>query len=268
MIKVSETGAYYLIEAKYSFIVASGRSYEFKTNLDGIALSPADKAFDTVYYCALSSRNLYSVSTKTLQRAGSSGYEHNLLDTDVKLVGTKSSQSEGLAMDSQGLLFYGVLSSNAVSYWNSSSSYLNSSNTALLVQNDIELQWPDTFSFDDNGYLYASTNRLPRFISNSYDFSDINFRVVRVFVGTKSYQHSATEAVVNIGLVDKENALQIPDVVQLNGTAAGSQYDHSGDKANTKPSIPTGDTVSGQAENNVVPIITIASTILVAFMMA
>ena len=134
--------------------------------------------------------------------AGSSGYEHKLQDSDVTNVGVKASQSDGLAMDSKGLLFYGDLSSNAVSYWNSSaSSYLNSSNGNLLVQNDIDLQWPDTFAFDNNGYLYATTNRIHRFISNSYDLNDINFRVIRVYIGTKSYQHSASEAVANIALV-------------------------------------------------------------------
>jgi len=170
--------------------------------------------------------------------AGSSGNEQVLLDSDITNVGVKSSQSDGLAMDSTGLLFFGDLASSSVSYWNSStSSKLSSNNTNLLIQNDIELQWPDTFAFDNNGYLYATTIRLQRFISSSYDFSDINFRVIRVFIGTKSYQHSASEALAKIGLVDTTTAASVPlpappaapqpGGIQVNGSStAGTQYEH------------------------------------------
>jgi hypothetical protein len=75
-----------------------------------------------------------------------------LSDSDVKKVGRKSSQSDGLAMDSKGLLFYGLLSSNGVAYFNTSEPSLNAtSNEVLLIQNDVDLQWADTFAFDDKG---------------------------------------------------------------------------------------------------------------------
>ena len=205
--------------------------------------------------------------------AGSSGYEHKLQDSDVTNVGVKASQSDGLAMDSKGLLFYGDLSSNAVSYWNSSaSSYLNSSNGNLLVQNDIDLQWPDTFAFDNNGYLYATTNRIHRFISNSYDLNDINFRVIRVYIGTKSYQHSASEAVANIALVVEMEGAQRAQQGATNGTKiSGSQYDIVSTTSSKTPTIPAANEnkpANGGAENRLISVCTMVFTITTAYMLA
>jgi len=121
------------------------------------------------------------------------------MDTDVIVVGRKFSQSDGLTMGSNGLLFYGVLSSNAISLWNSSDSVLDPSNEILLVQSDIDLQWPDAFSFDDNGYIYATTNRMQRAHSSGYNFDEVNFRILRIYVGSKSYQHSAKELLATEG---------------------------------------------------------------------
>lgn len=60
------------------------------------------------------------------------------------------------------------------------------------MQNDVDLQWPDTFGFDESGYLYVATNRLQRFKGNKYDSDETNFRIVRIYTGAKSYMYSAT----------------------------------------------------------------------------
>lgn len=134
--------------------------------------------------------------------AGSSGYLHELDDSEVKIVGSRYSQSDGQIMSSAGLLFYGVLADSAVNYWNSSQ-VLDSSSEVLFVQNDTDLQWPSAFSFDENGYLYATTNRLQRSLLNNYDLSDVNFRIIRMYVGAKSYQHSVSELLPNNGTHEK-----------------------------------------------------------------
>jgi len=61
-----------------------------------------------------------------------------------------------------------------------------------LVENEGDLQWPDTFAFDADGYLYATTNRLHRYDTNTLDFSQLNFRVIRVYTGSKSYMYPPT----------------------------------------------------------------------------
>lgn len=87
-------------------------------NVDGIALSPADANFNRLYYSPLSSLSLFSVPTSVLRTAVNGD---NLPDAMVKNDGTKSSQSDGLAMDMNGLLFAGLLATNGVAYYNTSS---------------------------------------------------------------------------------------------------------------------------------------------------
>lgn len=161
-------------------------------NMDGIALSPKDRNFDRVYYCPLSSYGLFSISTSTLHEAVNGVA---LQDSDVLIhQPPRSGQSDGLAMDSQGLLFYGLLPNNSVSYVNTSSTG-DFHKEVLLVHNDADLQWPDTFAFDDKGYLYAVPNRLQLFSTNTLDWTEVNFRVVRVFIGSRSYMFSAKDKV-------------------------------------------------------------------------
>lgn len=103
-------------------------------------------------------------------------------------------------MDSNGLLFYGLLQNNSVVYLNTSG-IGNTSNShakeVLLIQNDADLQWPDTFAFDDQGYLYTVSNRIQRFTTGTMDWSEVNFRVARVFIGSLSYQYGKDEKVQN-----------------------------------------------------------------------
>ncbi len=86
--------------------------------MDGLALSSKDTNFNRLYYCPLSSMNLYSVSTSALLMAVNGD---RLPDATVKNEGLKSSQSDGLAMDANGLLFAGLLGTNGVAYYNTSS---------------------------------------------------------------------------------------------------------------------------------------------------
>jgi hypothetical protein len=236
-------------------------TYVFDTQVDGIALSPLDKNFETLYFCPLTSNNIYSVPVKPLKAEHTVANGEILLDgSAVTLVGTKTSQSDGLAMDSKGLLFYGLLQKNSVNYWNSSSgTKLNSADGELVVVNDIDLQWPDTFAFDDHGYLYVTTNRLQRFSTNTLDPKESNFRVARMFIGTKSYMHSASEPVVTVTTGDQpgpgistsssstENysipaALEPQDGHGHDGSDGhvhyhpGSEYEHVNDNSNSMPS--------------------------------
>ena len=58
----------------------------------------------------------------------------------------------------------------------------------LLAQNDRELIWADTFAME-NGYLYATTNKLPFVLNDKLDWdaAEDNFRIVRVLVDDKGY---------------------------------------------------------------------------------
>lgn len=82
-----------------------GEKYNFSTPADGIALSKDAK---TLYYCALTGLHLYKVKTSFLQDFSMSDSE---ISKHVKDLGKKVSQSDGLAMASDGKLYYGGLGS-------------------------------------------------------------------------------------------------------------------------------------------------------------
>lgn len=67
----------------------------------------------------------------------------------------KLSQSDGIAFDANGILYYGNIGSNSINYWDSSYPFTTSNQRTLLL-NDTILQWPDTFGFDNQGSLSSS----------------------------------------------------------------------------------------------------------------
>ena len=59
----------------------------------------------------------------------------------------------------------------------------------LLARDDAELIWADTFGLDVDGNLWATTNKLPFFLQDKYDWESpaSNFRLVKFQTGDKSY---------------------------------------------------------------------------------
>ena len=111
------------------------------------------------------------------------------MEDSVVLLGQKVGQSDGLAMDSQGILYFGDLLSNSVYTWNSSLP-LTAANQVQLAHNNVLMQWADTFAFDaKRGNLLLVTNRLQLFPS-SYDWtgnSGFNFHILSFALNVQSY---------------------------------------------------------------------------------
>jgi sugar lactone lactonase YvrE len=175
-------------------ITIQGKNYTFDTAVDGIALSNRDSNFGTVYYSPLSSYNVYSIPAVTAKQAGAKNQAGvQLEDADVSLVGRKPSQTDGMTMDANGVLYYGLLGTSGINSWNTSEASITDANQVVVAQNDEDLQWPDTFAIDQEGYLYATPNRLHLYNSNSLNFTDVNFRVVRFCIHTKSYMFPTSD---------------------------------------------------------------------------
>lgn len=171
-----------------SDFTVAGITYQATIPIDGIALSPTINTVTgrnkLLFYCPMSSYNLYGIPSSVIknQEAVLSG----MWRTSIVFVGRKQGQSDGLAMDNLGNLYYGLLNLNAVGRWNLNENFVNS---AII---DIEPQtiiWPDTFTFDNNGHLYLVTNNAGRYFGNTtltFDRS-IKFRILKRYVGTNSY---------------------------------------------------------------------------------
>ena len=170
----------------------NGVKMNSNTNIDGIALSPSSSYDRMVYYTPLSSFNLYSISTAVLKTG------LNNVNDFVRKIGRKGSQTDGMVMTSTGTLFFGLLANNSVAYWNTPQIFeqSNGQNSVpkiddhILAKDDNDLQWPDTFGIDEEGYLWCVTNRLQNFANDRINVNEINYRVVK-FATTisRNYQY-------------------------------------------------------------------------------
>lgn len=126
---------------------ATGNPAPWLVASDGIAISPDG---ETLYYCALSSRRLYSVPTALLRDPSVSEAD---LAAAVEDLGPKA-PSDGMVSDAYGRLYAGdyeagTIRRRADGEWQ------------VLVE-DPRILWPDTLSVGTDGYLYFTANQLHR----------------------------------------------------------------------------------------------------------
>lgn len=127
---------------------ANGNTKPFSVASDGIALSPDGQ---TLYYCPLSSRHLYSVPTALLRDPSTSEAE---LSAAVKDLGEKGA-SDGLSSDANGAVYAG-------DYEHDSIRKLQPGGEWQTIVHDPRVLWPDTLSIGPDGYLYFTANQLHR----------------------------------------------------------------------------------------------------------
>jgi sugar lactone lactonase YvrE len=139
-----------VVEGELFANVENGKAVtRMKVGSDGIAISPDGK---TLYYCPLSSRHLYSVSTDAL---GDQSKKDNDVAATVKDLGEKGGASDGLESDAQGRVYLSDYEHNAI--------HRRALNGAIeTLVHDPRVLWPDTMSLASDGYLYFTANQLER----------------------------------------------------------------------------------------------------------
>jgi sugar lactone lactonase YvrE len=120
----------------------------FRVASDGIALS-ADG--NTLYYCPLSSRHLFSAPTSLLRDRSASEEEVARAVVDL---GEKGA-SDGLEADDQGRLYAGDYEHDGIRQRRTDGEW-------RTIAHDPRILWPDTLSVATNGYLYFTANQLHR----------------------------------------------------------------------------------------------------------
>jgi sugar lactone lactonase YvrE len=133
---------------------------------DGIALG-ADG--EDLYWTAVGSRTLYSLSTERLRDR--SVHSELLAQNEVRRRGEKG-VSDGMETDSNGFVYAGNMEQNAISFFNPRNA------SATLFVRDPRINWVDTMATAADGYLYFTVNQLS-FSAAFYPGTD---RRVRPFV--------------------------------------------------------------------------------------
>ncbi|WP_195266305.1 L-dopachrome tautomerase-related protein [Clostridium sp. 1001275B_160808_H3] len=125
-----------------------GTTEPINFSVDGIAISPNGKI---LYYCPLSSRNLYSIETELLRNRA---IPDEVLSSYVKDLGEKGA-SDGLMSDARGIVYAG-------DYENNSIRTILLDGTMKTIAHDPRILWPDTLSIGHDKYLYFTANQLNR----------------------------------------------------------------------------------------------------------
>ncbi|KAF9413034.1 hypothetical protein HW555_008648 [Spodoptera exigua] len=168
----------------------NGTSVELPVNIDGIALGPQyrneeGKVDRKVYYCPLSSYHLYAINASVLQNESLGQQGKGALRPYVVDLGYKASQTDGMKMDSTGVLFYGLIGNSTIAEWNTTVDFRVGQRTIARDPNYI--QWVDRFTFDNKGNVYVVINRLYNFVKNLVSVNEVNYRILKSHTGSKSY---------------------------------------------------------------------------------
>eukprot|EP01080_Neovahlkampfia_damariscottae_P003781 gene3781-6942_t len=145
-----------------------------KTGVDGIALS-CDKK--TLYWTPLTSRSLYSISTKDLFKND---------ETKIKFVGHKKIASDGLICSNKNECFVTDLETNSIYSFNTKKNFKDS--YKRVIKHDQFLIWPDTFSIFKNS-IYFVSNNLCTFLKKEMNFNNFNFYISKLKIDGESYVH-------------------------------------------------------------------------------
>lgn len=155
---------------------ADGSTKPFAVAADGIALS-ADR--QTLYFCPLSSRHLFSVPTALLRDPKATEQQ---LAAAVKDLGEKG-PSDGLEADSQGAVYAGDYEDNSIRKRLADGSW-------QTIVHDPRVLWPDTLSVGVDGYLYFIANQLHRqaLFHGGKDLREKPYSLMRVKIDAKPVQ--------------------------------------------------------------------------------
>jgi sugar lactone lactonase YvrE len=152
-----------------------------RTGADGIALS-ADRS--TLYWCPLTARNLYCISTAILQdfTVPSEDVEKAVID-----LGDKGTNTDGLGADNKGLIYYTMLESQGIGIFDPEKK------TYQPFITDERMIWVDGMTFDGNGNIIFNNNRLHELFKNELDWENpYNLIVWKAYIGSgiKSYLYA------------------------------------------------------------------------------
>lgn len=171
----------------------NGTEKPMSINVDGIALGPrfinkANEVDRLVYFSPLSSFKLYVTPTSMLKNESLSAQPSSLRAGDVKVVGNKTSQTDGMIMDEEGVLYYGLVGDYAIAQWDSKTNF--STNQEIIAKDKDFIQWVDRFAFDTSNHLHVIINRLHNFVADKVNVEEVNYRILKTDVGVKSYLYS------------------------------------------------------------------------------
>nr|BDD85307.1 yellow-x2 protein [Ischnura senegalensis] len=177
------------VDPAASEAIVGGRRSKLRANVDGIALTSLSEGADKVFYAPLGSFNLYTLPTSLLRDPPADPTE---ISSSVIDLGRRISQGDGMAVDSTGALYFGLLAKDGFARWTHEAQVGNGdpSEAEIVAQDSVRLQWVDSFGFDSpNKSLFVVSNRLQNLQLDDVNLDEVNYRLFRIKINARSYMY-------------------------------------------------------------------------------
>ncbi|KAF5274198.1 hypothetical protein FQA39_LY07302 [Lamprigera yunnana] len=161
----------------------AGYTFDLMDGILGMDLSPYKPSEDRIlYFHAMSSGTEQWVYTSYLRNQ--SLYHDNpspVPEIFRMYSGYRHTQCPAMAIDKNGIAYFGLVSDTSINCWNTRTDYGNH-NIGQLVQDSMKLQFPSGVKVINNQKgkqeLWFVTMRFQRMATGTLDVSDINFRIM------------------------------------------------------------------------------------------
>ncbi|XP_060805644.1 protein yellow-like [Amyelois transitella] len=155
-----------------------GVDFYWRDGVSALALLPAKKdgQRELLLYPTSSTRQ-FRMSTKLLRDKNSTKEQ---LFNAVEVIGDRGANTQSTACDYDPVnevLFYTQLSKNGLACWNVNKPF-DAANTPLLVSDCQMLEFPNDVKVDREGNIWILSDRQSRFLYESMDFQQVNFRIL------------------------------------------------------------------------------------------
>ncbi|XP_014247785.1 protein yellow-like isoform X2 [Cimex lectularius] len=159
----------------YGTYTLAGESFTLMDGILGMALNPAGSYRRTLFFQPFASDRLFGVPTSALQRGPNPGDDAEL---PVTLVGHKSSQAAGLAVDIRdGSLVFCPVSETAIAAWQPGSlDHKVVAYSPELLQFVLDFRSADR----DEGNMWLVSSRFHKYFRRTVNPKEFNIRIMRL----------------------------------------------------------------------------------------
>ncbi|OWF45424.1 protein yellow-like [Mizuhopecten yessoensis] len=171
-------------------ITIMGETLSLSAGINGIAMS-SDMKF--IYFGSISGYSVYQIPSRVARNP------HGNFARYVRKVGVKPSQGEGMTYSRSNHLYFSDLTSNSINRWDidqdrkiqrKSFQRVAMKSVSEVLSSNTCMNFVDTLTFDTEGYLWFTVNKLHKYILTSMDFtgsSGPNVLIWKVYVGEVGY---------------------------------------------------------------------------------
>lgn len=156
--------------------------FEWSDAIFGLALSrPDSEGYSTLYFHPLVSTDEFSVNTRYLRNASTTENIYNRFK-HLGSRGTKAQSGASFLDQKTNVLFYALVNLNAVACWRTTNPAYTMESQGRVYMSNVTMIFPNDIKVDNKDNLWVLSDRLPKFMYDTLNKSEINFRILMASV--------------------------------------------------------------------------------------